>query len=100
MNTFSAINIKDAVQARFSLSSTAATPQQFSAGIYSVQSDVDCFVFLRSTSALADDVTTTTGFPLMANNQVSVIIPASYYVSAITASATGTLIVHPIGGES
>jgi hypothetical protein len=100
MNTFNAINIKDCVQTRLSLSATAATPVQFSAGNYSIQSDTDCFVFLRSTSALADDVTTTTGFPLMANNQLTIIIPKDYYVSAITSSAAGTLILHSIGGAA
>ena len=100
MNTFNAINIKDASQTRISISSTAATPVQFSGGVYSMQSDTDCFVFVRSTSALADDVTTTTGYPLLANNQIPVIIPATYYVSAITASASGTLILHSIGGAA
>jgi len=76
-----------------SFSGTAGTTAALAEGRYDVKSSIDCYL------AVAVDpsaVTTSTGYPLLANNVVTVHVPANYKISAIGGSS-GTLTIYPVG---
>lgn len=70
---------------------TAALGTSRTAGsIYDLLSDVDCYIKIAED---AGDVTTSSGYPLLAGNVVSFFVPAGYKIGAIAASA-GTIKLH------
>jgi hypothetical protein len=60
-------------------------------GIYDLWSDVDCYVKIAVT---ANDVTTSTGYLLRANNTLAFFVNSGRKIGAITASGTGNLYFH------
>ena len=60
-------------------------------GVYDIVSDIDCFIKVAAT---ADDVTTTTGNPLSANEMLPLWVPNGYKIGAVSTSASGTLKIH------
>lgn len=78
-----------------SFSGTAAQSAALSpggpGGLYDIVSDIDCFIKVATT---ADDVTTTTGYPLSANVMLPIWIPNGYKIGVISSSASGTLQIH------
>ncbi len=80
-------------KATVSLSTTAAQSAALTGGIYDVWSDVDCYIKINAT---ANDVTTSTGYLLRANNTVPIIVPDQEKIGGILASGTGTLSYHRV----
>lgn len=79
-----------------SAATTAALGATYpSGGVYDVLSTVDCYI---KVALDATDVTTTTGYPLLAGNVVTVFVPAGYEIGVIAASG-GTLYVHRSRGS-
>lgn len=97
--TAGAAHVSDAIiisgfsQATVALSTTAAQSAALDAGEYDVWSDVDCYIKVAAT---ANDVTTSTGYMLRANNTVPVIVPSQEKLGGIVASGTGTLTYHRV----
>lgn len=91
------LNIAGAArEADLSLSTVAAQTAALGAtritgSVYDVLSDVDCYIKVAET---ANDVTATTGYPILSGNVVPVWVPTGYKIGAITASGTGTLRIH------
>ena len=65
-------------------------------GAYDILATTDCFIKVATT---ANDVTTTTGYPLLSGNVVTVFVPSGYKIGAITSAAAGTLYVHRSRGS-
>lgn len=90
-----AINIRDTAQSQLALSTTAAqTAAIETPGIYDLWCDVNCYVKINST---ANDVTTSTGYLLLANNVVPFTIGKGDKIGAIVAAGTGTLSYQKVG---
>lgn len=88
------IDIRNEQQDSFSVSSTGAqSPALSNAGVYDVLCDVDCFIKVGPT---ANDVTTSTGYPIFAGNVVPVYVNANGKIGAITSGASGTLKYHKV----
>lgn len=99
MNVTDALDIVGKTRVDRSLSTTGAATAAFSEGcIVTANADVDCFLKIEATSALAAAVTTSTGWPLYAGNQVRLRVPTGYFVGGVVASGTGTLTLFPVGG--
>lgn len=80
-----------------SATSTAAVSNAIEeAGVYQISTDVTCYLKIAATAALADDVTTSTGFPLYAGNALDFRMPQGYYLGAITATGTATVRIHRV----
>lgn len=90
----------DGYEQETSLSATTtavASNAIIDAGVYQISTDVvTCYLKIAATAALADDVTTSTGFPLYAGNALDFRIPQGYYVGAITATGTATVRIHRV----
>lgn len=80
-------------QGSISISGTAAQSSALTGGIYDVGSTVDCYVKVNAT---ANNVTTSTGYLLRANNTIPLIVPDQEKIGAITSGATGTLTYHRV----
>ena len=88
-----ALRIKGSTQQTVTLGTTAAQSAVQTEGIYAVDSDVACFIKVHPT---ADDVTTATGFPLYANNQLKFWFDAGDKLGGVVASGSGTLRFHKV----
>ncbi len=90
------IDIEGNSQAQLTvLPSATQTSIALPMGRYDLISDVDCFIKLAST---ANNVTTSTGYPILANNMVSFVCRGSSRLGAISNnSLSGTIIYHKIG---
>lgn len=86
-----AISLSGNAQGSVSLSTTAAQSAALTGGVYDVWSDVDCYIKVAAT---ANDVTTSTGYLLRANNTIPIIVPDQEKLGGIVASGTGTLSYH------
>lgn len=101
MRAIDAVSIVGQVQTRVALSGSVAASSALPAGTYQALSNVDCFIQCAVTAATAvAGLASTTGFPLLAGNGVPVLVPEGFFVGAITAGGTGTLILFPVGGAS
>ncbi len=87
------IQIKGFEQQSFEISSTGAQSPAMEAGIYDVHCAIDCYIKVDTT---ASNVTTDTGYLLMAGNVVPVKIPNGNKLGAITSAATGTIYFHRV----
>lgn len=88
-----AISLSGNAQGTVSLSTTAAQSAALTGGVYDVWSDVDCYIKVAAT---ANDVTTSTGYLLRANNTIPIIVPDQEKLGGIVASGTGTLSYHRV----
>lgn len=88
-----AISLSGFSQVTVSLSTAAAQSAALTDGIYDVWCDVDCYIKVAAT---ANDVTTSTGYLLRANNTIPVIVPDQEKIGGIVASGTGTLTYHRV----
>lgn len=88
-----AISLSGNTQGAVSLSTTAAQSAALSAGVYDVWADVDCYIKVAAT---ANDVTTSTGYLLLANNTIPIIVPDQERIGGIVAAGTGTLSYHRV----
>lgn len=79
-----------------SATTTAAVSTAIDSGVYQISTDVTCYLKIAATAALADDVTTSTGFPLYAGNALDFRMPQGYYLGAITATGTATVRIHRV----
>ena len=79
-----------------SATTTAAVSTAIDSGVYQISTDVTCYLKIAATAALADDVTTSTGFPLSAGNALDFRMPQGYYLGAITATGTATVRIHRV----
>jgi hypothetical protein len=88
------VDIRDAAQGSLAISTTAAQSAAIAdSGVFDLSSTVDCFV---KVNAVANDVTTSTGYPLYLGNVVPFSISAGQKIGAITATGTGTLRWHRV----
>lgn len=76
-----------------SVSSTGAQSAALTEGIYDVWCDVDVYLKVGDT---ASDVTTSTGYLLVAGNVVPLIVRDQKKIGGILASGTGTLRAHRV----
>jgi hypothetical protein len=91
--TEASVNISDrARETDVSISTVAAQSAALAEGIYHITSTVDCFIKIATT---ANDVTTSTGYLLLAYNTVAFRVPDQYKVGVIAAT-TGTLYIHKV----
>lgn len=88
-----AVSLSGYAQGTVSLSAVAAQSAALSGGIYDVWSDVDCYIKVATT---ANNVTTSTGYLLRANNTIPLIIPDQEKIGGIVASGTGALSYHRV----
>jgi len=63
------------------------------AALYAVWTDVTCYLKVGTT---ANNVTTATGYILLANNVETIIVPTGSKIGAITSGAAGTLAYHRV----
>lgn len=89
-----AADIENYTQANFAVSAVAAQGSALAEGLYDVISDVACYIKVGPT---ANDVTVALGYPLLANNVVTVYVRANSKIGAITASGSGTIRYHKVG---
>lgn len=91
--TLPAIDIVGKAQTTaLSVSGSVQVTGALAEGLYAVSClEATCFIAVDATAGTADDVTTSTGFPLIQGNQVIVYVPQGYFLAAITAGAAGTL---------
>jgi len=75
-----------------SVSAVASQTAALAAGIYHVTSTVDCYIKVSTT---ANDVTTNTGYLLLAYNTVPFRIPDRHKIGAISA-VSGTIYIHQV----
>lgn len=87
------ISISGFSQASLSISGIAAQSAALTGGVYDVWSTVDCYIKINAT---ANDVTTSTGYLLRANNTVPMQVPDQEKIGAITSGAAGTLTYHRV----
>lgn len=87
------IDIEGNAQAQLSLSTTAAQTAALTEGIYDIWCDVDCYIKVAPT---ADDVTTSTGYLLRADNTVPLIVRKDSKIGGIVASGTATFSYHKV----
>lgn len=98
MNIFeNNVNIEGRRAVSLSVSGTAAaTTNPLEPGTYAVWSDVNTFIRVDVDKAVADDVTTTDGFPITASMPVMPVrITRPAFLGAI-ASEAGTLYYHQV----
>jgi len=89
------IDIFGQAQASFPYTGTAAQSSAIGrTGIYDIWSDQDCYIKVATT---ADDVTTSTGYLLRANNTITMLVRETHKIGAIRSSASGTLYYHKVG---
>ena len=81
------------------LSGTVAQSAIMPAGTYQFMSTVDCYIRIDKDAASAT-CTTSTGFLLLANNAVPILVPKDFVVAAITSAATGILTMFKVGGHT
>lgn len=86
-----AISLSGNAKGTVSLSTTADQSAALTGGVYDVWSDVDCYIKVAAT---ANNVTTSTGYLLRANNTIPIIVPDQEKLGGIVASGTGTLSYH------
>lgn len=87
------ISLSGNSQGSVSTSTTAAQSSALTGGVYDVWSSVDTYIKVNAT---ANDVTTSTGYLLRANNTVPVIVPDQEKLGGILSSGTGTLYYHRV----
>lgn len=73
-----------------SISTSAAQSAALAEGVYHITATVDSYIKIATT---ANDVTTSTGYLLLAYNTVAFEVPNNYKVGVISAG-TGTLTIH------
>jgi len=88
------VDLEGNARVNISTSSTGAQSAALEEGIYDVWSDVDCYLKVATT---ANDVTTSNGYLLRANNTIPVFVRRNSKIGVILASGTGTLSYHLIG---
>lgn len=88
-----AVSLSGYSQGTVSLSTVAAQSAALTGGVYDIWSDVDCYIKIAAT---ANDVTTSTGYLLRANNTIPIIVPDQEKLGGIVASGTGTLTFHRV----
>lgn len=94
VSTESVVRIADkARETDVTISAVAAQSAALAEGIYHITSTVDCYIKIATT---ANDVTTSTGYYLIAYNTVAFLVPDQYKVGVIAASG-GTLTIHKVG---
>lgn len=87
------ISIEGRQQFQLAMTVAAAQTAALKPGVYDVVADVDCFI---KVAKVANDVTTLTGYPLLANNQVPIEVKPDSKIGAILAAGTGTLKIHQV----
>lgn len=88
-----AISLSGNAQGTVSITTAAAQSSALAGGIYDVWSDVDCYIKVNAT---ANDVTTSTGYLLRANNTIPLIVPNQEKLGGIVSAGTGTLYYHRV----
>lgn len=88
-----AIDIEGNAQANFAISTIGAQGAALVEGVYDVITDAECYIKVATT---ASDVTTATGYRLVANAAVPVLVRDASKIGAITASGTGTIRYHRV----
>lgn len=88
-----AVDLEGNAQANFAISTVAAQGAALSEGVYDVVADAECFIKVNAT---ANDVTTATGYRLLANAVTPVLVRQDSKIGAITASGTGTIRYHKV----
>ena len=100
MRATDALSICGGTQTILPVSAAAAATAALTAGTYQFMCDVNCWVRVESTAAGATTgLTSSTGFPLLANNGVPLLVPQGFFVGAIAGGA-GSLVLFPVGGAS
>lgn len=82
------VDIEGNAQGQLSVSGVAAQTATLALGMYDLWSAAECYI---KVDAVANDVTTSTGYILYPNNVVSVFVDEGRKIGAITAGETGTL---------
>lgn len=91
--TENVVNIQDKNrETDLSISTSATQSGALPEGIYHITSTVDCYIKISTT---ANNVTTSTGYLLLAYNTVPFRVPDQNKVGVIAASA-GTLYIHKV----
>ena len=81
-------------QQSFAISSTGAQSAMLESGFYDVWADIDCYAKVGGT---ASNVTTSTGYLMLANNVTPLLVDAGEKIGAITSGTSGTLRYHRVG---
>ncbi len=81
-------------QGTLSLSTTGAQTAQLVLGVYDVWADADCY--LKVANGTASDVTTSTGYKLIKDNVIPIIIRKDRRIGGIVATGTATLSYHKV----
>lgn len=90
----SRINLHGNSQQTLAISTAQQTAAIDIEGLYAVWCDEGkCFIKVAAT---ANDVTTSTGFPIFADSMVAVWIPKGYKIGGIMATGSGTLRFHKV----
>lgn len=88
------VDIEGQAQANFAFTVAANQSAALNEGVYDVWSDQDCYVKIDSVAA--NDVTTSTGYLLLANNVVPMTVREGSKIGAIRRTADGTLSFHKV----
>lgn len=87
------IDIENDSQGQVATSTTAAQSATLAEGVYDVWSASDTYLKVAAT---ADDVTTSTGYLLRANQTIPVWVSQGSRIGAVLSSGTGTLSYHRV----
>lgn len=89
------VDIEGQAQGNFAYTAAAAqTGAGLNEGIYDVWSDQDCYVMIDSVDASV--VTASTGYLLLANNVIPMVVREGSKIGAIRRTANGTLSYHKV----
>lgn len=89
-----AVDIYGYARVDVSTSTTAAQSAALEEGIYDIWAGVDTYIKVHTT---ANDVTTSNGYLLRANNTMPIYVRGNHKIGGILASGTGTLSYHRVG---
>ena len=88
------IDIEGFAKGTVSSATTAAQSAALTEGVYDIWCDQDTYIKVNTT---ANDVTTTTGYLLRANNTITGVVRDARKIGCIMSTATGTLSYHKVG---
>ncbi len=89
------VDIEGSSQQTLAVSTSAAATSGLPEGIYDVKCDVNAYI--KVGNGTVTDVTSSTGYELLANNVIPVFIRNGSKIGVILASGTGTLKYHKVG---
>lgn len=88
------VDLEGFAQASRTFATSATSTGVLIEGVYDVWADQDVYLKVAET---ANDVTTSTGYLLRANNTITLLIRENRKLGVIMSSATGTAYYHQVG---